>query len=108
MKKTNALQSLDQEEQWYEDHADEFTDMPEHVRESLVTAAARSVRKTERMNIRMTKMDMDALRARASADGIPYQSLVTSVLHRYSVGTLVDINEARKILKSESQASGTK
>lgn len=102
MKKTSALQSLDQEEQWYEDHADEFTDMPEHVRESLVTAARLSSRKSERMNIRMTKADMDALRARASMDGIPYQTLVASILHRYSIGQLVDITEARKILGTES------
>jgi len=102
MKDADTSQALDQEEQWYEDHADEFTDMPTSVRESLVTAARTSSRKSERMNIRMTKADMDALRARASADGIPYQTLVASVLHRYSVGRLIDINEARKILGSES------
>ena len=102
MKKVDTSAALDQEEQWYEDHTDEFTDTPTSVRESLVNAAQRSSRKTERMNIRMTKSDMDALRARASVDGIPYQSLVASVLHRYSVGLLVDINEARKILGSES------
>lgn len=102
MKDADASPALDQEEQWYEEHADEFTDMPTSVRESLVTAARMSSRKSERMNIRMTKADMDALRARASVDGIPYQTLVASVLHRYSVGRLVDINEARKILGSES------
>lgn len=102
MKKTDTSPALDQEEQWYEDHADEFTDMPTSVRESLVTAARLSSRKSERMNIRMTKADMDALRARASVDGIPYQTLVASILHRYIVGQLVDITEARKILGSES------
>ena len=102
MKKADTSPALDQEEQWYEDHADEFTDMPPGVRESLVTAARLSSRKSERMNIRMTKADMDALRARASVDGIPYQTLVASILHRYSIGQLVDITEVRKILGSES------
>ncbi len=105
MKRKDAATSLDQEEQWYENHSDEFTDMPTSVRESLIAAAKKSSRKTERMNIRMTKSDMDALRARASMDGIPYQSLVAGVLHRYSTGLLVDINEARKLLKSESEDS---
>lgn len=102
MREADISSSLDQEEQWYEDHSDEFVDMPSSARESLVFAAQRSSRKTERMNIRMTKSDMDALRARASADGIPYQTLVASVLHRYSVGSLVDINEARKVLQTDS------
>ena len=100
MKREEAAFVLNQEEQWYEDHSEQFEDVPTSVRESLIAAAQRSSRKTERMNIRMTKSDMDALRERAAMDGIPYQSLVASVLHRYSTGLLVDINEARKILGS--------
>jgi predicted DNA binding CopG/RHH family protein len=94
--------SLDHEEQWFENQADHFIDTDPGFRESLVAAARNSARKTERMNIRMTKSDMDALRARASVEGLPYQSLVASILHRYSAGLLVDITEARKILKSGS------
>ena len=56
--------------------------------------------KTERMNIRMTKPDLDALKRAASREGLPYQSLVTSILHKYTQGRLVDIEEARKLLKT--------
>jgi predicted DNA binding CopG/RHH family protein len=67
--------SLDNEEQWYEDQADQFVDTKSHLRESLVAAARNSARKTERMSIRMTKSDMGALQARAAREGLPYQSL---------------------------------
>lgn len=31
-------------------------------------------------------------------EGLPYQSLVTCILHKYTTGKLIDIDEARKIL----------
>jgi predicted DNA binding CopG/RHH family protein len=48
----------------------------------------------------MTPGDMAALKAVAAREGLPFQSLVTSVLHKYVSGTLIDLNEARKVLAS--------
>lgn len=90
--------SLDEEEQWYEDHSEEFFQAPDEMRKSLIEAAVKTSSKTERMNIRMSKSDMDSLKRLALQQGLPYQSLVSSVLHKYSSGLLVDINEAKKIL----------
>jgi predicted DNA binding CopG/RHH family protein len=89
---------LDKEEQWYEDHADEFVPASEELRRKLIRAAQQSAKKTERMNIRMTKQDMENLKLTAAREGIPYQSLVTSILHKYTSGLLVDLQEARKLL----------
>lgn len=89
---------LDRDEQWYEDHADEFVPADD-LRSSLIEAAKNSSKKTERMNIRMTKYDMERLKEIAVREGLPYQSLVTSILHKYSEGLLVDINEARKLIQ---------
>ena len=88
---------LDQEEEWYEDHAGEFRPGPENLRSQLIQAARQSSQKTERMNIRMTRQDMENLKLVAAREGIPYQSLVSSILHKYTTGSLVDIAEARKI-----------
>ena len=40
------------------------------------------------MNVRISSRDLDALRKRALAEGIPYQTLISSVLHRYVEGRL--------------------
>jgi hypothetical protein len=56
------------------------------------------------MNIRMSKSDMENLKSIASKEGLPYQSLVTSILHKYTSGLLVDINEAKKILRLKERA----
>ena len=53
-----------------------------------VESARRTLRKNRRINIRLSQYDLDALQMRALQEGIPYQTLVTSVLHRYVSGRL--------------------
>lgn len=49
--------------------------------------AKATLRKDQRMNIRISKADLVRLKAKAAQEGIPYQTLVASVLHKYvSVG----------------------
>lgn len=104
MKKLNPeAMVLDTEEQWYEDHAAAFVSAPDGMRAQLIQAAVNTKNKTERMNIRMSKKDMENLKSIALREGLPYQSLVTSVLHKYTTGLLVDINEAKKVLSSKGR-----
>ena len=56
--------------------------------EHYAQAARNTFRKDQRMNIRISKADMTGLKARAAEEGIPYQTLVASVLHKYVSGTL--------------------
>jgi len=57
-------------------------------REKLVLAAKATAAKSKRVNIRISENDLDALRLRAARDGLPYQTLMGSVLHKYANGTL--------------------
>ena len=52
--------------------------------------AEATMKKDERMNIRMTRRDMDALKIKALEEGMPYQTLVSSILHKYLAGHLVE------------------
>ncbi len=45
--------------------------------------ARNTLRKDQRMNIRISKADMDRLKAKAAEEGMPYQTLVASVLHKF-------------------------
>ena len=52
--------------------------------------AARAVtRKDRRINIRLSAQDLEDLQIRAMEEGMPYQTLIASVLHRYAAGELV-------------------
>lgn len=46
------------------------------------------VRKDARINIRLSSKDLRGLQKRALAEGIPYQTLIASVLHKYVEGRL--------------------
>ena len=53
-------------------------------------SAEQTFRKDKRVNIRISSKDLNLLRARALREGIPYQTLMASVLHKYVSGDLVD------------------
>lgn len=56
---------------------------------SARTAAANFRKKKEaRINIRLTGGDLDDLKARAEEEGLPYQTFIASVLHKYLNGRL--------------------
>lgn len=44
---------------------------------------------SKNVSIRMQTADIEGFKKKASAAGIPYQTLINSVLHRYLVGSLV-------------------
>ena len=50
--------------------------------------ARNTLKKDKRVNIRISSRDLEALQTRAVEDGIPYQTLMASVLHRFAAGRL--------------------
>ena len=41
-----------------------------------------------RLNIRLSSKDLEAIQKRALAEGLPYQTLIASLLHKYAAGRL--------------------
>ncbi len=50
--------------------------------------AKATFRKDRRLNIRLSSKDLEAIQKRALAEGLPYQTLVSSVVHKYAAGRL--------------------
>lgn len=46
--------------------------------------------KTRNVNIRLSERDLFSLKSRAIEKGLPYQTLLASVLHQYSTGSLLE------------------
>lgn len=57
-------------------------------------AARATARKDQRINIRLTQRDLTAIKSIALEEGMPYQTLIASVLHKYVTGRLVDRGRA--------------
>lgn len=54
----------------------------------LKTVAGETFKKDRRINIRISRRDLEAIQRRALEEGIPYQTLVSSILHKYVSGGL--------------------
>ena len=50
--------------------------------------AQATLKKDKRLNIRISSRDLNLLQRRALSEGIPYQTLIASVLHKYVEGRL--------------------
>jgi predicted DNA binding CopG/RHH family protein len=61
------------------------------------SAAKETIKKISRINIRMKADDLDDIKRIADRKGIPYQTLIGSVLHRFAKGDMVAIDEAEQI-----------
>lgn len=46
------------------------------------------MKKDKRVSIRVNAIDLHRIRIKASAEGLPYQTLIGSILHKYAHGTL--------------------
>ena len=53
-------------------------------------AARDTFKKTRRVNLRVTERDFNRAHARAREEGIPYQTLLSSVIHKYLSGRLTE------------------
>jgi predicted DNA binding CopG/RHH family protein len=52
--------------------------------------ARNTLKKDKRVNIRLSSKVLEEIQALAAENGIPYQTLMSSILHRYVHGSLVD------------------
>jgi predicted DNA binding CopG/RHH family protein len=53
-------------------------------------AARTTFKKDKRVNIRISTKDLEAIQKRALEDGLPYQTLIASVLHKFVNGRLIE------------------
>ncbi len=60
--------------------------------EKFRAAAKATFKKNKRVNIRISEMDLELLQERAMIEGLPYQTLMSSVLHKYVTGRLIEKN----------------
>ena len=68
--------------------------------ESTARSTLQERRKGARVNIRMTDHQLEMIKLEADREGIPYQTLMSSVLHKYLSGQLVDRKIVDELKKS--------
>jgi len=61
------------------------------INEQLIRAAAETIKKNKNINIRINENDLTSIKLMAAREGIPYQTLIGSVLHKYTSGILKEV-----------------
>ncbi|MBN2561676.1 MAG: antitoxin [Phycisphaerae bacterium] len=56
--------------------------------------ARNTLQKNKRINIRLSERDLLGIQTKAVEEGLPYQTLISSVLHKYLRGTLTEKKRA--------------
>ena len=60
-----------------------------------------TLKKDKRVNIRISSMVLDELQTRAVEDGMPYQTLISSILHRFVTGRLIEKPRSNKSFEND-------
>jgi len=88
--------TLDTFEQSIENNAQKFVPLS-NAEMVEVETIINTANKTKNINIRISAHDIEKVKQKSAEEGIPYQTLISSIIHRYISGYLVD---EKAVLKS--------
>ncbi len=89
---------LDADEQRIEDHFDQFISVSKDER-ARIESIIEKTRKNMSISLRITHYDLDKIKRKAEKNGLPYQTLITNVLHKYVNEEFYDKQEVLKTFK---------
>lgn len=61
----------------------------EEAKEEAISAARNTLKKDKRINLRLSQKDYHQIQIKAIEEGIPYQTLISSLIHKYLNGNLI-------------------
>jgi len=82
VEEVEIMDSIDRDE-W------QSVDDLETEKEKVIQAAKNTLRKNQRINLRLSQKDYRQIQIKAIEEGMPYQTLIGSIIHKYLNGTLV-------------------
>ncbi|MFO7558473.1 MAG: antitoxin [Desulfobacterales bacterium] len=86
------VKSLDKDERKLAESLEKkewISDLDQKERKRYEAYARYSLNKQRRINIRMTERDLKKIRAKAIEEGIPYQSLISMLIHKFNEGKII-------------------
>jgi len=94
----NNKYKLKEEEKKIEDELDNYKPVTGKKRERIEKIIA-NAKKNKAISLRMTNFDLEKIKEKAEEEGIPYQTLITNILHKYITNQLFDKEEMLKSIR---------
>ncbi len=89
MKKPSYLDKHERELAKSFENEEWISDLTKKEKKQYEEYARYSLSKRKRINIRMSERDLKKIQAKAIEEGIPYQSLISMLIHKYNEGKLL-------------------
>ncbi len=96
---------LSKYEQNIEDSISEYNSVSSKKRERIENIIKKAVEK-KNISLRVNNQDLNLLKVRAEREGIPYQTLISSILHKFVTEQLVDQKNILKSIQLLKSGSG--
>lgn len=90
---------LDKFEQDIEDNAENFVDISKKEKNKIDKIIQKAKVKRS-INLRLNSRDINKLKNLAAREGLPYQTLISSILHKYVTKQLIEEKYIPQILKT--------
>ena len=88
---------LDTFEKTIEKNAGKYREISKEKGDLIDSIIVSSGKKTKNVNIRISEFDLEKLKDRSGKEGLPYQTLIASLIHKFVTNQLVD---EKDIIKS--------
>jgi predicted DNA binding CopG/RHH family protein len=103
MKKTKI--ELDAYEQSIENRADSFVPASPNT-QAKFDAIIERARKSKSISLRLSAYDLEKVKEKARESGLPYQTLISMVVHKYITDQFWDKNDVKKTLQIYTSING--
>ena len=91
-------EDLTPEEQEIENNVEHAEPVDEETRKRVERILSRA-RKNQAISLRLPREDLELTKKRAAEAGVPYQTLISSIIHKYVTDQLYERDEVRKIVR---------
>ncbi len=89
-------EELDDFEKEIENNAEQFVKIP-HESQQRIKRIISTANEKSRVTLRLSNQTLDLIKRKAKEEGLPYQTFISSILHKYATDRLLD---EKHILKS--------
>ncbi|MCK4542293.1 MAG: hypothetical protein KAU17_08675 [Spirochaetales bacterium] len=92
------MNNLTNEERKIENDIDNLVPVSDEKRKRIESIIAKA-KKNKAISLRIAEYDLEKLKEKAANDGIPYQTLINTVLHKYITNQLLEKSEVLKSIQ---------
>ncbi len=92
------IDKMTEEEKLIEDDIENLRVVSKSKKEKINKIIQRA-RKNRAISLRITNFDLEKIKEKANKDGIPYQTLINTILHKYITNQLYEKEEIIKSIK---------